>query len=219
MAILVKSTTAASDKNRWGTQWECFWDAQALYGREFQLDVAAEPETAKVNRFYTSGDWIDRSRAAGAFVTNPKATIVGFDALSHDWEHDWWCNPPFDLKREFAAHAAKQARQNGFSGMMLLPYEPLTGWWLELIEGVAAAVYEPDGRYNFVEPDGVTKKTGVNFGSVPVLFTPGYFPTTQRIRYRRGVRDELMINLGENLSMEPCKPEQAVDPLKEREAA
>lgn len=198
MPILVKSRTVASDKNRWGTQWECFWDAQALYGRPFELDVAAEPETTKCAECYVSSDWFDRSREQGAFLLNPNAKVRGFDALQCDWKPHWWCNPPFDMKPEFIGKAAEEAKK-GKSGMMLLPYEPLTGWWLEHVEGKAAAIYEPDGRYNFVEPDGVTKKTGVNFGSVFVLFTPGYFPVTQRIRFKRGIADELTINFREKL--------------------
>ncbi|PSW14766.1 hypothetical protein C9I98_21510 [Photobacterium sanctipauli] len=198
MAILIKSTTAQSDKNRWGTQWPCFWDAQALYGRAFELDVAAEPETTKCAEFYVSPEWFERSREQCAFRLNPNATVRGFDALQCDWASHWWCNPPFDKKPEFLSKALEQAKK-GHSGMMLLPYEPLTGWWLEYVEGKAAAIYEPDGRYNFVEPDGVTKKTGVNFGSVFVLFTPGYFPVTQRIRFKRGIADELTINFREKV--------------------
>lgn len=206
MAILVKSSTPASDKNRWGTKWECFWDAQALYGRRFALDVAAEPETTKVNRFYTSLEWLEMragnhfKRGTGFADTyfNPDANIVGFDALTTAWEPHWWCNPPFDLKPEFISKAVAEARA-GNPGMMLLPYEPLTQWWLEHVEGKAAAIYEPDGRYNFVEPDGITKKTGVNFGSVFVLFTPGYFPITHRIRFKRGIADDLTINFREKL--------------------
>ncbi|GAB3528591.1 DNA N-6-adenine-methyltransferase [Photobacterium alginatilyticum] len=205
MPILIKSNTAASDKNRWGTQWECFWDAQALYGRPFELDVAAEPETTKCAEFFVSPEWFSRHRLSNyglhgleTFRFNPNSKIVGFDALQCDWAPHWWCNPPFDKKPEFITKAVAEAKK-GNPGMMLLPYEPLTGWWLQYVEGKAAAVYEPDGRYNFVEPDGETKKTGVNFGSVFVLFTPGYFPVTQRIRFKRGISDELTINFREKV--------------------
>ncbi|WP_027252505.1 DNA N-6-adenine-methyltransferase [Photobacterium halotolerans] len=206
MAILIRSRTTVDDKNRWGTQWKCFWDAKALYGREFNLDVCAEPETAKVNRFYTSLEWLEekagnyfkRGTGFGNTFFNPHAKIVGFDALQQAWEPHWWCNPPFDMKMQFVSKAAAEARA-GNPGMMLLPYEPLTGWWQQGIEGVAAAVYEPDGRYNFLKTDGITQKKGVNFGSVFVLFTPGYFPTTQRIRFKRGIAEDLTINFREKL--------------------
>ncbi|HAT8515216.1 TPA: hypothetical protein I7181_16095 [Vibrio vulnificus] len=113
MPILVHSTTPAQDKNRWGTTWECFEDGQALYGRQFKLDVCAEPAT---------------------------------------------------------------------------------GWWRELVDGKATAIYEPDGRYNFYDIDGVTKKTGVNFPSAFVLWTPHFTHYTPKIPFSRGVADELGIN-------------------------
>ncbi|ELB2852117.1 hypothetical protein QNE40_001327 [Vibrio alginolyticus] len=47
MAHLVKSKTVEGAKNKWATRWDCFFDAQFLFrrdtGKEFVLDVAAEP--------------------------------------------------------------------------------------------------------------------------------------------------------------------------------
>ncbi|CAG8998071.1 MAG: hypothetical protein CENE_00002 [Candidatus Celerinatantimonas neptuna] len=186
MAILVKSATLSGDKNRWGTMWNCFYDAQTLYGRDFILDVAAEPQTTKTRRYYTSAEWFDRCRVEGDFQFSLLDDLVGFDGLQCDWEPHWWCNPPFDQKAAFIAKAIEEARK-GNPGMMLLPYEPLTKWWRSGVEGHASAIYEPDGRYNFFEPDGKTGKSGVNFGCVFVLFTPGYFPHPQRIRFERGI--------------------------------
>lgn len=191
MAILVKSKTPKSDKNRWATTWEAFQDGQALYGKPFALDVCAEPETAKVGRFYVSPEWFDNNRLSNfglaghkTFQLSQEKKIVGIDALAHDWDNDWWCNPPFDLKQVFIRYATEQARQ-GRSGMMMIPHEPLTGWWRQLVEGQATAVYLPDGRYPFYEIDGVTKKDGVNFGSCFVLFTPHVIKETIRVPFTR----------------------------------
>ncbi|WP_249371367.1 phage N-6-adenine-methyltransferase [Vibrio sp. 2-2(8)] len=194
MAILVHSTSPAEDKNRWGTTWECFGDGQALFGRKFKLDVCAEPATAKVDRFITSLVWLEQ-RAGNYFQRgigftandfNPNAKIVGFDALELRWENDFWCNPPFDLKQLFIKKAYQEARA-GLSGMMLLPYEPATTWWRELVDGKATAIYEPDGRYNFFDIDGKTKKRGVNFPSAFVLWTPHHMHYTPKIPFTRGV--------------------------------
>lgn len=59
MAILVKSKTSSDNKNLWGTTWECFEDANELYGRKFECDVAAEPLTAKCRKYFTSPDILD----------------------------------------------------------------------------------------------------------------------------------------------------------------
>nr|WP_275125076.1 DNA N-6-adenine-methyltransferase [Vibrio fluvialis] len=107
------------------------------------------------------------------------ATCVGFDGLLCDWEDGWWCNPPFDRKIEFIQKATEEMFK-GRDGMMLLPYEPLSGWWIDLVDGFASVVYEPNGRYSFYEADGYTKKTGVNFGSVLLLFTRRKLETPRR---------------------------------------
>ena len=41
MTILVKSSTAPAERNRWGTQWRCFYDACRLTGYRLVLDVCA----------------------------------------------------------------------------------------------------------------------------------------------------------------------------------
>lgn len=171
MAILVKSTTPTGEKNRWGTTWECFNDAQTWYmkrfGVGFEFDVCAEPQTAKVNQFYVSTAWARRHYRE--LMRGEFPGVQGVDALSNEWPSHWWCNPPFDNKPEFCIKAYEEDL-NGRHGMMLLPYEPMTGWWLDHVEGKAARILVPDGRYGFYEVDGVTKKYGVNFGSAFVLW-------------------------------------------------
>lgn len=160
-----KSSTALSDKNFWATSRECFQDATALYGRKFELDICAEPKTAKCSLYYSIQD--------------------GNDALALPWADHWWCNPPFDNKFSFIKKAFIEA-QKGFEGMMLLPYEPATQWWHQML-GKGVIVYEPDGRYNFLERDGVTKKKGVNFPSAFVLFPAFFIPHTIKIPFKKGV--------------------------------
>jgi len=193
MANLVKSKTKDSDKNLWATTWECFADAKALYGREFIVDVCAEPETAKCYQYIASHNLLDdllsgkrevKSRLHEAeFLDN--TFCVGLDALNIEWPDDWWCNPPFDEKAAFIRHARKQHAE-GRQGMMLLPYEPLTVWWRDLLSD-DVIIYEPNGRYNFYEADGVTKKTGVNFGCAFVLFPACKIGPSIRVPFKRGI--------------------------------
>lgn len=172
MTILVASNTRNSDKNFWATSWECFSDAAYLYGRRFQLDVAAEHATRKCENYFT---------------------LPETDALLVDWLPDWYCNPPFDQKVAFIEHALLQAKQ-GRPGLMLLPYEPATGWWRRsLSRGVI--VFEPDGRYNFLERDGMTPKSGVNFPSAFVLFPSFYVTESVRVPFTRGIGRDLIDGL------------------------
>lgn len=158
------SNTDSKDKNFWATSWKCFRDAQFLYGREFAIDVCAEPQTSKHSNFYS--------------------LLLGLDALQLPWPDHWWCNPPFDQKIEFINYAIEQRTP----GMMLLPYEPLTNWWVDNIPK-NVIIYEPRGRYAFLERDGVTVKKGVNFGSVFVLFTQHVFNEPLRVRFNRNCHE------------------------------
>lgn len=191
VAILVDSGTAAADKNFWATTPECFADAQALYGRPFEIDVCAEPLTAKCQRYYgnpmlydmvldprTSADTLAVMRSSGR-------TCVALDSLNVDWPEHWWCNPPFDQKLEFIGHARRQ-QAAGRPGMMLLPYEPLAGWWIKRLS-FGVIIYEPDGRYQFCERDGETRKQGANFGSALVVFPTHHIGESPRIRFERGI--------------------------------
>lgn len=167
MAILVKSTTAKEDKNFWASNWFCFYDAEMLYGRRFKLDVAAEylPVMA-VSDGVIRSDTVTTAKVPNFFM------LPWADALENEWIDDWYCNPPFDDKLRFIQKAVFEATIMGHSGLMLLPHEPLTDWWIENVEPYADTIYLPDGRYPFYERDGYTKKDGVNFGSCFVLFTP-----------------------------------------------
>jgi len=194
MAILIKSETPEQDKNFWATTWECVKDAQHLYGRPFTVDVAAEPQTAKCPRYYSPPALLEalldyRTRdATRKLLASTDAKCVGLDALTTPWERDWWCNPPFDMKEVFIQRAISQQRA-GRPGMMLLPYEPLAGWWRRnLHKGVI--IYEPDGRYQFYERDGKTKKTGANFGSVLVGFPTLRLHYSPRVQFNRGIHKQ-----------------------------
>ncbi|MGL4756324.1 MAG: DNA N-6-adenine-methyltransferase [Aeromonadaceae bacterium] len=174
MAILVKTKTPEQDKDFWATSWKAFRDAEWLYGRSFKLDVAAEAKTAKCKRYYVRPGDEDIEAA-------------GMDALTSEWGDDWWCNPPFTEKAAFIC-AARNAQADGHSGMMLLPYEPLAKWWRELLAD-EVIIYEPDGRYQFLERDGETMKQGANFGSALVLFPAHKIGQSVRVPFKRGVSE------------------------------
>ena len=199
MSILVKSKTSKTDKNRWGTTWECFNDAQFLNGTDFTIDVCAEVQTTKCDVWIAPNEkMFNESKNLGA---------VQYDALEClTWENNWWCNPPFDLKEAFIKKAIEQA-QIGNGGMILLPYERTTRWWRNFINEHATTIYEPDGRYSFYESDGSTKKPGVNFASAFVLFSParrmGKKPET--IEFKRGIGNQIekkpLLNEAKNMKI------------------
>lgn len=185
MAILIKSNTPDSDKDFWATTWQAFSDAEALYGRKFQVDVAAENLTAKCKFYFAPKDHpAELTRWDERCPVHEIRICVGRDALNLEWPADWWCNPPFTMKPEFIS-AARRAQAAGNPGMMLLPYEPLTKWWRNLLED-EVVIYEPDGRYQFMERDGKTTKTGANFGCALVLFPAHKIGKSIRVPFERG---------------------------------
>ena len=191
MAILVKSKTPEADRNYWGTQWECFADAQELHGRKLVLDVCADPLTAKCERYIARPELLDelldyrsRDRIREGLAAS-SSLCVGLDAFNTAWDADWYCNPPFDLKAQFIAHA-RHYQATGRPGMMLLPYEPLTTWWRRLL-AEDVIIYEPDGRYQFYERDGATRKSGANFGCALIAFPTMKVGASPRIPFVRGI--------------------------------
>jgi len=187
VAILLTSQTAQEEKGRWGTQWECFYDAAALTGYSFILDTCAEAPTAKCANFITPGedaltvDWVRRAQEIVTRLNNIPFTSPALKPVAG------WCNMPFTQKPAFLSKCFESAR-GGFPIVALCPYERSTGWWREYVKGKATRVFIPNGRYNFLKVDGKTKKTGVNFLSCFVEFGIGAgFGETQFIDFKRGV--------------------------------
>lgn len=159
-----KSATPDNIKNLWATTPESFRHAQVLCGAEFDIDVSASENNTKCLAYLSEED----------------------NAISQPWFDveikSAWCNPPFDLKREFLAKAYKE-RVNGLICMMI-PYEPTTKWWREYVHGKASIVYVPDGRYNFLHPETGKEIKGVSFASCFVVFT-SMMLETQYVHFNR----------------------------------
>ena len=188
MSILVKSKTNSSDKNRWATTWRCFNHASLLTGYAFMLDACAEQPTAKCANYIGpeenafNVDWVNRLSLIEQKVTN--LNVVRMPTK----QSAIWCNPPFDNKFEFIEECQRYSNL-GLTTVMLLPWERTTNWWRDLIKDKASRVFVPDGRYPFYETDGKTQKSGVNFASCFVEFSPGYFNQTQYIDFERKALD------------------------------
>jgi phage N-6-adenine-methyltransferase len=189
MAILVKSKTAEADKNRWATTWRCFNHAKLLTGYSFLLDVCAAHPTAKCANFIGPDenafnvDWVNRLSLIEAKIANLSVVRMPHKPTAA------WCNPPFDNKFEFINEVSRY-RNLGLTVVMILPWERTTGWWGKLIRNKATKVFVPDGRYPFFDVDGKTQKSGVNFSSCFVEFSPRYFNTTEYVDFERSALDK-----------------------------
>jgi len=192
MAILVKSKTKATDKNRWATTWRCFGHAKKLTGHSFLLDVCAEKPTAKCANFigpYENSfnvDWVNRLSTIENKIISMNVTRFPLNSTAA------WCNPPFDNKLEFIEECYRYSKL-GLTTVMLLPWERTTGWWRDFINNKAARVFVPDGRYPFLDIDGKTQKSGVNFSSCFVEFSPRHFNITEYVDFVRTDLDRKIV--------------------------
>jgi phage N-6-adenine-methyltransferase len=189
VAILVRSNTKSEEKNRWGTTWRCNNHAAHLTGHAFILDACAEKATAKCANFISpeedslNVDWANR-------LSNIERSISKIEAVRTPFRQSAvWCNPPFDNKVEFIDECYRYSKQ-GITSVMLLPFERTTGWWRDTISNKASRVFVPDGRYPFLDIDGVTQKSGVNFSSCFVEFSPRYFNITEYVDFVRSDLDK-----------------------------
>lgn len=113
------------------TPWPVFRKIEAALGERFELDVCAEPETAKCDRFFTVED----------------------DALTRQWRGLCWCNPPYNEIGAFMAHARKARDADDTRTVFLVPARTGMRWFLAAREdearGAASIAFWP-GRIAFL---------------------------------------------------------------------
>ena len=73
------------------------------------------------------------------------------DALSSDWNYNFWMNPPFgrDLKK-WVQKAYEESKKNKVNGVLILPVRSNTNWWHKYIIETKAEVRFLKGETKFV---------------------------------------------------------------------
>lgn len=177
------SKTKSDEKDNWATSWPCFNRIQDVLRIKFYLDVCATPATTKCDHFLTK---LDNALEVSWF--DYICERVFFDRAFKINQAAVWCNPPFSRKAEFLEKTIKESAK-GLTICVLLPMDMTTTWWTELVEGHADTVAVPDGRYNFMKPDGKTLTSGVNFSSCFALFTPWGRGNPRYLRFERKLKE------------------------------
>jgi len=94
-----------------------------------QLDVCATNENKKCNIFFTKQD----------------------DALTKDWNRNFWMNPPFGrYLRHWVAKAFDESQKHKVNGVLILPVRSNTLWWHKYIIDTKAEVRFLKGETKFV---------------------------------------------------------------------
>ena len=100
----------------WTTPQDLFAQLHAEF--HFTLDVAAQPENALCERFYTPQD----------------------DGLSQPWEGVCWCNPPYGRGRiDRWLQKASESAQAGATVVCLVRVSTSARWWQSYITPLSSA--------------------------------------------------------------------------------
>lgn len=162
MAIINKSQTPTSERDYWRTPPELISDALKLLNiKGFDVDVCVLSYKQKI-------------KAASFYIPENE------DALLRDavwFEHSSpalpsFCNPPFSRKWEFFQKAIQQVKLYKGNVLMVLPYTPCTKEWRQNVSNADCVIYLPDGRYNYLLPDGAKPKNSCAFETCLVLIVP-----------------------------------------------
>lgn len=138
--------------DRWITPPEIFGPLHAEFA--FDLDAAADPQTARLPRFL-------------------------WDALNLD---DWpgrsiWLNPPYGkMLAPFVARAASEA-EKGKTVVALLPFRCRAAWWHDNVIGRASEVRCVRTRPRFLDVDGTRAEWTPRCDSCVVVWRGGHANT------------------------------------------
>jgi phage N-6-adenine-methyltransferase len=135
MELHQKPRSAASLSDKYETPPELFLNLCEQYGISPELDVCAEEENKKCERYYTEYE----------------------NGLLQPWSFDAWCNPPHSQNKAFVIKAFGEWRKNNINIMMILPTNTMSSkYFEECIEG--SAEYHPIfGRIKFLIDGSVSK--------------------------------------------------------------
>jgi phage N-6-adenine-methyltransferase len=149
-----ESVLFSKDSNLWQTPDDLF---NAL-NREFHftLDVAASKENAKVKMFISAEQ----------------------DALKSEWSGVCWCNPPYNLTKEFLIRAGTMACL-GVTSVLLIPARTDTKYWHEWVSQ-ADEVRFLKGRVKFIGARHGQALNSAPFPSAVVVFRPLTMGTYKR---------------------------------------
>jgi site-specific DNA-methyltransferase (adenine-specific) len=149
MRIRPRAETAI-DRSLWGTPWALFDVSNARFG--FTLDVCAQPETAKLPKFFT-----------------PET-----DGLLQSWADERvWMNPPYGpAKKLWLKKAVEETRKLCPLVVGLIPPGTDAQTWHQWVLKYAARIICLEGRVNFELP-GVVIENGNTDPSLLVVWVRG----------------------------------------------
>ncbi|WP_392562531.1 DNA N-6-adenine-methyltransferase [Orbus sturtevantii] len=173
MAITNKSNTSKETKDFWRTSPELVNDALKLLNiYMFDVDICCTSYNEKISK-------------ALKFISEKddalELTDCWFDRGSYSF-----INPPFSKKWIFFNAAVEVVNKTKKNILMVMPYTPCTKEWHENVHSTNCIIYVPDGRYQYLLPDGTKPKNSCNFETCLVLIVP-FKCGNVIVNYKRGL--------------------------------
>lgn len=182
MAITNQTNTEKTQKDYWRTPPELINDALRLLNiKGFDTDVCCASGNEKI-KFASA--YIDEQ----ANALTSELWFLGCQNGSTSF-----CNPPFSKKWEFFEKAVEQSKKWSKQILIVLPYTPTTKQWHQNVHDKDCIIYVPDGRYNYLLPDGSKpSKKCCNFETCLILVVP-FKCGNIIINYKRGSNGKIKL--------------------------
>lgn len=169
-AVFSKSKTKKKERDLYATPINIFNRIQSVANIKFVHDVCALKNSAKCATWWNKKQNALKIKWSDHFEANSPL----------------WMNPPYSQLPEWTEKAALEA-QNGLIIMGLVPDCRSSSWYENNLDGVATTAFIPDGRINFIRPNGTVADSNA-FPSVFPLWTPwqtdhthySYFDRTEK---------------------------------------
>lgn len=170
MVNLIQSDTPKNDKDYWRTPRTLLEDALTLLNVSFfSVDVCAKNSDTSI---VLSTAYIDEDIDA----LNPNVRwdehYIHKGDRGYNKHLPMFCNPPFSKKWEFFQKAVAQSKLSGHSILMVMPYTPATRAWHENVHEQNCIIYVPDGRYQYLLPNGQKHNGSCSFETCLILIVP-----------------------------------------------
>jgi phage N-6-adenine-methyltransferase len=97
------------------------------------------------------------------------------NALSKQWNQDFWMNPPYSKIEQFMDYAWKQHRKYNVNGLILVFAKTGTKWWHKFVESKINDTKEVErhfilGRIRFLDEFGKQTKNSAPYDSAWVIY-------------------------------------------------
>lgn len=147
MSKAVQHLQNISIADKYGTPLTLYYEATTRYGIRPILDVCADRINHVTDSYFTEHD----------------------NALTKQWNVDFYMNPPYSKIRDFIKYAYEQHKKHNVNGLLLTYAKTDTKWWHDYVES-KAEIYFIKGRIKFFDEHGILTKNSAPYPSCWLVY-------------------------------------------------